>query len=327
MDLEDEHEIIACLNEVISKGTPARRELRGTGPNGEMIFDVYFEPKRDTQNEITGLSFTALNITERKKADEALRKSEEEYSSLFTNMIDGFAYCQMIFDEKSKPVDFVYLQINDAFEKITGLKRELVVGKKVTKAIPGIKAANPELFEIYGRVALTGQKEKFEIFFKPLSLWLNVSVYCPAKGYFATVFENIAERKKMEQELSNSLEESYQRGSEISALLTASRAVLQNKDFQDSARAIFDSAKELIGATAGYVALLSKDGKENEVLFLDSGGRPCTVDPSLPILFEDSAPKPTTPGKLQLKTILTKVNGRNSCLKVMCNSITYCLHH
>ena len=94
---------------------------------------------------------------------------------------------------------------------------------------------------------------------------------------------DITERKKMEQELSNSLEESYRRGSEISALLTASRAVLQNKEFQDSARAIFDGAKELIGATAGYVALLSKDGKQNEVLFLDSGGRPCTVDPSLPM--------------------------------------------
>jgi signal transduction histidine kinase len=65
--------------------------------------------------------------------------------------------------------------------------------------------------------------------------------------------------------------------------LKASRAVLQNKEFPGSARAIFDAAKELIGATAGYVALLSDDGKENEVLFLDSGGLPCTVDSSLPM--------------------------------------------
>ncbi len=55
---------------------------------------------------------------------QALRKSEEEYRSLFANMIDGFAYCKMIFDENNEPVDFVYLQINDAFERITGLKRE-----------------------------------------------------------------------------------------------------------------------------------------------------------------------------------------------------------
>ena len=102
------------------------------------------------------------DITERKKTDDALKKSEAEYSSLFANMIDGFAYCQMIFDDAGKPIDFVYLQINDAFERITGLKRDLIVGKKASEVIPGIREDNPELFEIYGRVALTGQKEKDE---------------------------------------------------------------------------------------------------------------------------------------------------------------------
>ncbi len=143
------------------------------------------------------------DISKRKQAEEALQKSEKEYSSLFDNMINGFAYCQMLFDENGKPDDFVYLQINHAFEKITGLNRDLIVGKKVTEAIPGIKEENPQLFEIYGRVALTGQKEKFDIFFKPLSMWLSISVYCPRKGYFAAIFENIAERKEAEEKLAN----------------------------------------------------------------------------------------------------------------------------
>ncbi|MEO5357570.1 MAG: PAS domain S-box protein [Nitrospirae bacterium YQR-1] len=81
--------------------------------------------------------------------------------------------------------------------------------------------------------------------------------------------KEIAERKRVEEE--------------ISALLCGSRAVLQYKEFADAARAIFDACKEITGATAGYVALLTKDGSENEVLFLDAGGMPCTVDPSLPM--------------------------------------------
>ena len=201
MNLEDMDSIIACMNEVISKGIPARLEFRGKGLYGEQVYDLYLEPKRSLQNEITGISFTALNITERKKTEEALRKSEEEYSSLFANMIDGFAYCQMIFDEKGKPVDFVYLQVNDAFEKITGLKRDAVIGKRVTVAIPGTEKANPELFEIYGRVALTCKEEKFEMFFKPFRKWFSISVYCPQKGYFAAVFEDTTERKQTQNKL------------------------------------------------------------------------------------------------------------------------------
>src|SRR3990172_2807998 len=101
--------------------------------------------------------------------------NKENYYSLFANMLDGFAYCKMIFDDEGKPVDFVYLEVNNAFEKLTGLKKEAVIGKKVTEAIPGITEANPELFDIYGRVALTGKEEKFEMFFKPLSIWLSIS--------------------------------------------------------------------------------------------------------------------------------------------------------
>jgi GAF domain-containing protein len=73
------------------------------------------------------------------------------------------------------------------------------------------------------------------------------------------------------------------REKQISALLEASRAVLAYSSFEQSAREIFDRAKEITGARAGYVALLSEDGEENEVLFLDAGGMPCTVDPNLPM--------------------------------------------
>ena len=93
-----------------------------------------------------------------KETAEQLRASEERYRSLFENMLDGFAYCRMLYDEQGRPEDFVYLDVNSAFGKLTGLKN--VIGKKVTEVIPGVRESNPELFEIYGRVALTGQPER-----------------------------------------------------------------------------------------------------------------------------------------------------------------------
>ena len=144
-----------------------------------------------------------INIDDKKRTEEDLKLSEEKYRSLFENMINGYAYCRMIFDQKDEPVDFVYLEINSAFERLTGLKREIVVGRRVSEAIPGTREANPELFEKYGTVARTGKPETFEVYFKPLSIWFNITVYGPKKDHFVTIFENISERKKLEQELNS----------------------------------------------------------------------------------------------------------------------------
>ncbi len=89
--------------------------------------------------------------------------------------------------------------------------------------------------------------------------------------------------RRVQEVLLSTLQESRQRQKEVIALLEGSMAILKHQEFEEAARSIFHACKQSTGATAGYVALLNKDGTENEVLFLDSGGHPCTVDPELPM--------------------------------------------
>ncbi len=142
-------------------------------------------------------------ILERKRMLKELQESEEKYRSLFSNMINGIAQCKMLYDENNKPIDWIYLEINEAFEKITGIKRD-IIGKKVTEAIPGIENDVPELFEYYGKVAKTGEDIKFEIFLESLNIWFHVQAYSPEKGYFVAIFEDATERKNAEKILHES---------------------------------------------------------------------------------------------------------------------------
>jgi len=131
----------------------------------------------------------------------ALRESDATYRSLFDNMLNGFAYCRMLFED-GQPRDFIYLDVNTAFEVQTGLKN--VVGRKVSEVIPGIRESDPGLLEIYGRVAMAGQPEHFETYLEALRMWFSISVYSPQWEYFVVVFDVITERKEAEAALSES---------------------------------------------------------------------------------------------------------------------------
>ena len=137
-------------------------------------------------------------INERRRTADKLCQSEATYHFLFDNMLNGLAYCQMLFED-DKPIDFVYLSVNPAFATLTGLRN--ATGRKVSEVIPGIRETDPELFEIYARVSLGGQPERLERYVKALRMWFWISVYSPKQNHFVAVFDVITERKQAEEEI------------------------------------------------------------------------------------------------------------------------------
>ena len=121
---------------------------------------------------------------------------EEQLAALFDNMAEGFAHCRMIF-EGGRAQDFVFLQVNKAFERLTGLKD--VTGRKASEVMPGLRESDPGIFEVYGRVVETGGAAKFETHVNALKKWFSVSAYRPEPGNFVAVFDVITDRKEAEE--------------------------------------------------------------------------------------------------------------------------------
>jgi PAS domain S-box-containing protein len=143
-------------------------------------------------------------IAERKEAEEALRESEARYRTLFEAMTEGFALHEIICDEGGRPCDYRFLDVNPAFERLTGLKRTDLLGRCVREVLPGTESY---WIENYGKVALTGEPVRFENFSASLDRWFEVFAYRPAAGRFAVLFTDITARKRTETALLRSRED------------------------------------------------------------------------------------------------------------------------
>jgi len=130
-------------------------------------------------------------------AQKALRESEAQYSDLFHNMTEGFALHEIVCDGQGQPVDYRFLKVNPAFEQLTGLQAEQIIGHRILEVLPKTERS---WIEKYGTVALKGTTLRFENFSIALNRQYRVTAFSPRPGQFCTLFDDITDRKQAEAE-------------------------------------------------------------------------------------------------------------------------------
>ena len=120
------------------------------------------------------------------------KEKEQESSLLISQMQLGFALHDIICDETGSPLDYRFLSVNDSFERLTGLKREDLVGRTVLEVLPGTE---PHWIQNYGNVALTGTSRQFENHSAELGKYYRVNAYSPQPGQFAVIVDDVTEKR------------------------------------------------------------------------------------------------------------------------------------
>lgn len=143
------------------------------------------------------------DITEHKKAEEALKESEGKYKNLFNSMQEGVYLHQMVYDDFGNAINYRIIEANDISEKILNIKKEDAIGQLATDLYETKEAP---FLEIYSKVAATGEPHMFDQYFEPINKHFSISAFSPKKGEFATAFTDITKQKKDEQELTKAKE-------------------------------------------------------------------------------------------------------------------------
>jgi PAS domain S-box-containing protein len=160
------------------------------------------QPDQELLDVLATIGSQIGQFIERKRAAAQLRESEQNYRTLFESIDEGFCTIEVLFDQNEKPVDYRFLQISPSFERQTGIKN--AAGRRMREIAP---QHEENWFEIYGRIALTGEPMRFENEARQLGRWYDVYAFRvedPNRRRVGILFNDITERKRAEAEARDS---------------------------------------------------------------------------------------------------------------------------
>lgn len=171
----------------------------------------------------------------------ATEQADLDAGQLFENMTVGFALHEMVFDQVGRPLDYRFLQMNRAFELITGLERGAVLGHLVREVLPGTEEA---WIKAYGSVVLSGQPLFVHDYSRELGRWFEVWAYRPSAGRFATMVQDVTEAHAREETIRLQKEK-------LDLALDATGAGLWELDLTSGALGVDERWEALLGFEPG----------------------------------------------------------------------------
>ncbi len=221
-------------------------------------------PIKDRSGAIIGASKIARDITEHKRAARRLQESEQNYRMLFDSMSEGFCVIEVLFNENDEPVDYRFLEVNPAFEKQTGIQN--APGKRMREIAP---RHEQHWFEIYGKIALTGEPARFENVAAQLHSCYEVHAFRvgePQERKVAIFFTDITDRKRAEVELVSSRQALEDKTLLLQSVLDSMSEGLVVADEKGKFIIWNPAAEKIVGL--GPADISSRDWTEHYGLFL-----------------------------------------------------------
>jgi len=200
---EDRGRFVDDLERAIRERANYEMIFRAVLPDGSLKYILGIgHPVFNASGDVVEFVGAVMDITERKRAEVELRESEQNYRTLFESIDEGFGTIEVLFDQNEKPVDYRFLQISPSFERQTGIKN--AAGRRMREIAP---QHEEHWFDIYGRIALTGEPMRFEKEAKQLGRWYDVYAFRvedPKRRRVGILFNDITERKRAEAEARDS---------------------------------------------------------------------------------------------------------------------------